>query len=285
MSSKDSKCVDFLQSALPKLRMRWDGFRKVRRQVCRRIEQRIKQLGLDDIAAYRDYLESEASEWSRLDQMCRISISRFYRDRGVFNLLRDEVFPRLAETVTVRTDKTIRIWSAGCASGEEPYTLKLMWEIGLQSRFPELDLEITATDADPHLLERAHRGCYPASSIKDFPSDWLDVAFTRSDGEYRVVDRFRNGINFQLQDIRCEQPAGPFDLILCRHLAFTYFDESLQRKTLAQINKRLAPGGFLVIGKQESLPRTDHFELQEVKPHSGIYVRASNGQRELVIDW
>src|SRR5438477_9810042 len=119
-------CVEFLQWALPRLRMRWDGFRKVRRQVCRRIERRSRELGLTDLAAYRDYLERRPDEWARLDALCRVTISRFYRDRETFAALEQEVLPALA-----RGGAEIEVWSAGCASGEEPYTLALLWKLEL----------------------------------------------------------------------------------------------------------------------------------------------------------
>jgi chemotaxis protein methyltransferase CheR len=141
----------------------------------------------------------------------------------------------------------------------------------VQPQFPDLKLHITATDADPHMLERARRGCFPASSLKDFPEEWTNTVFSRSGGEYRVRDIFRSGIDLLCEDIRQIQPAGPFDLILCRHLAFTYFDDSLQKDILKELVARLRPGGILVIGKQETLPKPSTGELCLAMPHSGIY--------------
>ena len=98
----DLDCVQFLQWALPMMRMRWPGFRKVRRQVCKRVDRRLRRLGLVDVTAYRAYLDDHPDEWSQLDQLCRIPISRFYRDRGVFDLLRDDVLPSLAAAARAR---------------------------------------------------------------------------------------------------------------------------------------------------------------------------------------
>src|SRR5918999_3370615 len=113
-SLTDVDCVSLLQWALPRLGLRWEGFRRPRRQVCRRIQTRIRELGLDGVAAYRTYLEAGPDEWPVLERLCRVTISRFYRDRGVWDVLRAELEPR-------------RIWSAGCASGEEAYTAALVW--------------------------------------------------------------------------------------------------------------------------------------------------------------
>ena len=267
----DTDCVQFLQDVLPKLRMRWPGFRKVRRQVCKRVHRRLQHLRLEDVAAYREYLNRHPAEWHVLDEFCRITISRFYRDRGVFDLVRDRVLPLLAEAATVDGSCRIRAWIAGCASGEEVYTLKLIWELGPRRGFSAVQLHITATDADPRMLQRARRASYGASSIKDFPAEWTPLAFERSGEELRVRDDFRGGIELQTQDIRHQQPDGPFDLILCRHLAFTHFDDSLQEDVLRRILARLRPGGILLIGKQETLPRAAGGALKVFERHSGIY--------------
>jgi chemotaxis protein methyltransferase CheR len=267
---KDPDCVQFLQWALPRMQMRWPGFRKVRRQVCKRIDRRLSELRLADVSAYREYLQAHQEEWSVLDSFCRIPISRFYRDRGVFDHLRDHILPGLATMARAKGDRSLQCWSAGCASGEEVYTVNLLWMLHLGSRFPDLQLRITATDSDPNMLDRARRGCYPASSLKDIPEDWLSAAFKESGRCWCLKPEFRNDIAFAQQDLRHDVPAGRFHLVLCRHLAFTYFDGALQRETLARILTKLVPGGILVTGKQEPLP-IQLAELQACEPQMGIY--------------
>ncbi len=93
----DRECVEFLQWALPMMRMHWPGFRKVRGQVCKRISRRIGTLGLPNVAGYQTYLGVNPDEWRTLASLCRITISRFYRDRGVFDYIGNVVLPRLAE--------------------------------------------------------------------------------------------------------------------------------------------------------------------------------------------
>jgi chemotaxis protein methyltransferase CheR len=129
-----------------------------------------------------------------------------------------------------------------------------------------------ATDSDPNMLARAQEACYSASILKDFPNQWLQVAFERKDDSYCVRPALRATIEFVLQDIRREMPAGDFDLILCRHVAFTYFDEPLQRQTLQRLVAKLPPGGILVTGKQEPLP-SGCFELEELRPRIGIHCK------------
>ena len=251
---RDQECVALLQWALPRLGLRWPGFRRVRRQVCKRISRRMAELGLPDTAAYRARLEADPAEWSVLDAYCWISVSRFYRDRGVFEDLAGAILPELARAAIARDRHTLRAWSAGCASGEEPYSLRLAWDFDVAPALPDAELHIAATDTSPALLERAKRAVYAASALKELPAGWRSSAFDGLDGSYRLREKFRSGVQFRQQDIRKAMPAGRFDLILCRNLAFTYFEPDLQRAILGRLVKRLVPGGALLVGAHEALP-------------------------------
>jgi chemotaxis protein methyltransferase CheR len=250
---KDTDCVAFLQWALPRLRMRWPGFRRVRRQVCKRVGRRFTELGLEGTDAYRLFLQDHPEEWEVLDSFCRITVSRFFRDREVWRHLQDKVLPHLARTVG-RGDGRLRCWSVGCASGEEPYTLALIWALALEDRFPTVSLEILATDAHPTMLERARRACYPTASLREAPKDWVVAAFRSVKSELCFRRAFRERVELRLSDVRHELPEGAFHLILCRNLVFTYFDLSLQQRVLSEILPRLADGGRLVLGGHEALP-------------------------------
>jgi chemotaxis protein methyltransferase CheR len=250
----DRDCILFLQWALPRMRLRWPGFRPVRRQVCRRVGERINGLGLAGAAAYRDYLEQQSGEWEFLDRCCRITISRFFRDQGVFRALEQSVLPDLARAVRSRGGQALACWSAGCASGEEPMSLAILWRLRLQERFPGLRLNILATDADENMLERAAFGRYRASSLKDLPAIFRAEAFDAIAGEFMLRESFRDYVRFLQHDLRKGPPDGPFDLVLCRNSAFTYFEESLQEEVLAAITDAMVPGGALVVGIHESLP-------------------------------
>ena len=212
------------------------------------------ELGLADVAAYREQLERNPLEWRWLDALCTISISRFWRNAGVFDRLVDEVLPGLAERALLRGDRSLRCWSAGCASGEEPYSLAMAWEHRLRHRFPSLALNIIATDCDPKMIERAHAGRFSAGSLNSLPASWARKDFVREGDQYRVLDFYRNAIDFRLQDLRATMPRGPFDLVLCRNLAFTYFDEALQGRVFEGICASLHSGGILVLGSHESPP-------------------------------
>ena len=250
---RDVECVEFLQWALPRLRMRWPGFRKVRRQVCRRIERRLRELGLPGLDAYRAYLQANPEEWERLDGLCYVTVSRFYRDRGVFEFLQGAVLPELARQAC-RRGAALEIWSAGCASGEEPYTLALIWHLALASQFPALALHVLATDVDETVLRRARAAEYPESSLRELPDAWRHAAFVELDGRYRLGRELRSSVTVRRHDLRQSPPSGPFDLVLCRNVAFTYFDLDLQREVADRLAACIRPGGALVFGAHETLP-------------------------------
>jgi chemotaxis protein methyltransferase CheR len=250
---RDLECVDFLRWALPRQRLRWEGYRKVRRQVCRRVERRLRELGLSGAGAYRTYLEENPGEWLLLDALCHVTISRFYRDRGTFELLARTVLPDLARRASGRGD-AVEAWSAGCASGEEPYSLVLAWEHAIRPSLPDVSLHVLASDADGTMVERAKAASYEESSLRELPASWLRTGFTRRGGRYHLRPRFRRPVTVVVHDVRERPPAGSYDLVLCRNLAFTYFDAALQLEVAGSLHGALGPEGVLVLGSHETLP-------------------------------
>ena len=251
---QDTDCIEFLRRQLPRLELRWAGYRKVRRTVCKRLRRRLHELGLDGLEAYDALLEQDPGEWHRLESFCRIPISRFYRDRGVFETIARHVLPDLAQRAAIRGDGRVRCWSAGCASGEEPYSVRIAFSQHAERAHPGVHIRILATDAEPAMLRRAAEACYGKGSLKDLPSAVLDQAFLRQDDRYVLRADLKAGVRFLEHDIRSEQPGQPADLILCRNLAFTYFNEALQLRVLSRLDNHLQPGGYLIIGAHERLP-------------------------------
>jgi chemotaxis protein methyltransferase CheR len=218
-SASDAECVAFLQWALPHLGRRWAGYRKVRRQVCRRARHRVHALGLGSLADYRTHLERHPEEWQDLDALTNITISRFHRDRGVFAFIQSEVLPILVERPRDSGSGIVRAWSAGCASGEEPYTLAIIWELEIAPRAPGIDLQILATDVEPAMLRRSREARYPASALRELRESWREAALISDDDELALLPRFRHHVSIARHDIRTDPPDGLFDLILCRYVA------------------------------------------------------------------
>jgi chemotaxis protein methyltransferase CheR len=251
---KDEACVQFLQWALPQMQLLWPGFRRVRGQVCKRVGRRIAELGLADETAYRDYLQSHAVEWQTLATLCRITISRFYRDKAVFNCLSETLLPQLCEALRRQNAKELRCWSAGCARGEEPYSLVLLWKFILQQRYPEMDISVNATDIDPEMIRHAQQACYAFSSVKNLSPAWCQAAFEPSEDQYCLRQVYRSPVTLQLGDVEKVACAQTYHLVCCRNLVFTYFNLERQALFLNKLRQQMTPGGVLVLGAHESLP-------------------------------
>jgi chemotaxis protein methyltransferase CheR len=249
------ECAIFLHWCLPRLRMRYEGFRKVRKRLCRPLGERIAGLGLAGFPAYRVFVEKHPDEWSVIDEICRISITRFYRDQQVFAYIAREILPSLCRRMVDRRETLLRIWSAGCNAGQEPYTIRILWS-SCARQYPGIALQVIGTDIDAGLLERARQARYGFSALKELPQELRARAFETSSApeQYQLRAEYRQGVVFERQDIRRELPAGQFDLILCRNLVFTYFDEELQRQIARRIADKLVAGGYLVLGSHESVP-------------------------------
>lgn len=246
--------IRFLQWALPKLGYRWEGFRKPRNQVIKRIRHRIGELklsgGYDD---YREYLEIHSQEWETLDRLLNVTISKFFRDRKVWDFLRTQILPAVFQN----TSRAITIWSAGCCNGEEPYSCAMIGEqLSISSSASE-KITILATDRNPEVLQRAKAGHYPAGALKELTNDEIDQFFHRIEGQdddYQIDRRIKKMVYFERRDIRKSLPPRKFDLVFCRNLVFTYFAKNEQSKFLDQMKPLLNSGGFLVIGSNEELP-------------------------------
>ncbi len=218
------------------------------------MKRRLRELGLARFDEYRARLESDAEELARAATFCRVTISRFFRDRAIFEHLRRAVLPELAAR-----GRPVRAWSAGCATGEEPYTLRIIWDLELAPRGAP-PLEVVATDAGEEVLARARAALYERNSLKELPAALRDAAFVAEGRLLRLRDAHRRGVTFLQQELREVRPDGPFDLVLSRNLAFTYFDAAEQLETARRFHERLVPGGLLIIGSHETLPPGAAFE-------------------------
>ncbi len=261
-------CKAFLQKALPVLNRRWAGYRKVKNQVCKRIKRRIRGLELAGFEEYWQYLQDNPGEWKALDACCDITISRFYRDHDVYDYIKDEILPDLVESIKDGTP--FGVWSAGCCSGEEPYTLALISTFVLSRIKPESQIHIVATDVNGALLKKAKKGCYQNSSLRELPEEWKQAAFESKGKVFCLKTAYKKHVEFLQQDIRTNCPKGSFKLILCRNLVAMYFNSKVQLQVYGQIGNRLETGGYLVLGKHEILP-SDLKDFELVHPHFRVY--------------
>ncbi len=240
---------EFLKRTAALLGLQWRRFQ--RRSIKRRVERRFSDLGLSSFQEYFARVEADPGEQQRLSQMLNVTISRFFRDRDVFERLASSILPSV---LGKKEGGSLRVWVIGCASGEEPYSLALLWKESLEAQWPSIPLCLIATDIDEGLLKRAEQGRYKRSSVGEVPERILQKYFVLEGGSY-VLDRaIRDSIEFKRHDILHGEPLSEMDIVLCRNVAFTYFSRSSQVEVLKKIFESLRDGGYMVIGKEESLP-------------------------------
>jgi len=215
----------------------------------RRIGARMRARGVHRYDAYAALLRRDPAESQRLLDALTIHVSRFYRNTETWDAIGAAVLPALWG----RRAGRLRCWSAGCAAGEEPYTLAmLLLEQAGRPGSPPLQSVIDATDYDGASLERAAGGSYSRTAIKDLPARWIRRYFEGHDPVVLAPD-VRRLVRLARHDLtRDPPPAPPYDLVLCRNVAI-YFDSPTQERILSLLTDALAPGGCLILGKVETI--------------------------------
>jgi chemotaxis protein methyltransferase CheR len=240
--------------------------------VRRRIAVRMRACGVHTYADYRALLDASPVEYERLRDALTINVTRFYRNAETWNLLRGEILPTLCTT----WPGELRAWSAGCSSGEEAYTLATVLAEGFDhDGHPEhlQRVAIDATDVDRVSLDRARAARYDAERLVEMPPELVRAYFEAEGLEYRVTERVRRRVFVRTLDLSREAPPrAEYHLILCRNVVI-YFDRPMQERLFQTFAAALAPGGFLVLGKVETLfgPARDRLTL--VEPRERVYRR------------
>jgi two-component system CheB/CheR fusion protein len=245
--------------ALLRARAKLD-FRYYRRKMlARRVERRmglnhIDELG-DDLAHLREYPE----EVDRLTRDLLLSVTSFFRDPEAFHALESEVIARLV--AGKESDGTLRVWVPGCATGEEPYSIAMLFLERLAAAQKMCRLQMFATDVDEEALEVARQGIYPESISADVSPERLARFFTRADDSaYQIGKPVREVVVFAAQNLISDAPFSKMDLISCRNVLI-YLESDVQNKILDLLHFGLNPGGYLFLGPSESIGRqTDLFE-------------------------
>lgn len=258
----------FLQNICHPLGLEW---RKYRRRAARhRLDRRIRELCLSDYPAYLERLRTDPREAARLADLMRVTVSRFFRDSTCWTDLAVKALPEMLADKSA--DTTLRVWSAGCCGGEEPYTLALVWLEYLRPLFPGCSIDILATDIDDSSLERASNALYASGSLREVPSDILDRWFSRTNGMWLVDERVKELVRFQRRNLMEDAPPSGLDLVLCRYLVFTYYRGERLMKAAERLWGALRPGGLLMTGRSEALDGIGK-DLFEPLPGTGCLYR------------
>lgn len=258
---------EFLKETAPLFGLHWRPFQ--RRGLKRKIEKRIIEIGLPNFDEYLLRVQKDPEEQSYLSKILTVTISRFFRDKEVFDTLEHSIIPTIIKNKDEGDE--FELWSIGCASGEEPYSFLLLWKEKFEKVYPQIHLSILATDINEKLLERAKEGKYKKSSLKEAPEEVLQKFFKIKDGFYILDESIRKSMEFRRHDIVREEPFNGMDIIFCRNLAFTYFSKECQMDVLKKISKSLSDREYLIIGKDEFLPLTYPTLFVPIFPTEKIY--------------
>ena len=217
----------------------------------RRIAVRIRARGASGCAEYSGMLDNDPREYERLVRSLTVNVTKFFRNWETYSAIDQKVVPALME----RDEGEIRIWSAGCSSGEEPYSIGiLMHKHAAANGGARLDsVSIVGTDIDTDCLGEAERAVYTESSLGDAPADLRERYFPRVAGLHAMRPEVRRLVKFEVRDLLHFHP--PFEdahLIVCRNVII-YLERAAQDALFAHFHQTLAPGGFLVLGKVETL--------------------------------
>jgi two-component system, chemotaxis family, CheB/CheR fusion protein len=228
--------------------------------IMRRLQRRLVATRSGELRQYLRLVQRSPEEYQRLASSFLIKVTGFFRDAELFDHLRDSVLPQLVEEATRRERRELRIWSAGCATGEEAYSLAILAAQATGSR-KDLDVRIFATDLDAEAVAFARRGIYPPAAVAAVPESILNDYFIASDGSYEISKRVRSSTVFGQHDLAQQAPFPSMDLVLCRNVLI-YFTSDLQRRALQLFAFSLRDAGYLVLGKAETAaPLPEYFAL------------------------
>lgn len=218
--------------------------------ITRRIAKRMAQFNLKTLEEYIQLLRTDEEEGKLLSKDFLIGVTKFFRDKGAFDILRDQVLDKLAEEK--EEGALLKIWVTACSTGEEAYSIAILVDQVLQKKNKWLDVKIFATDTDSNAVEYAARGVYPASVVKEIAPDLVKKYFVKNENKkYQIVPRLRKQIVFARHNILKDPPFIKNDLVSCRNMLI-YMDNILQRQVLASLHFALNAGGFLFLGPSES---------------------------------
>ncbi len=221
-----------------------------RQSLLRRIRRRMQIVGISDFEDYQDYLEIHPGEFSELFNTILINVTSFFRDKGAWDYLAKEIIPRII--TSKKEDEVIRIWSAGCATGEEAYTIAMLMIEALGEEAFKDRIKIFATDIDDAALAQARQASYTMKDIEAVPPEMKDKYFQIQGGAYVFRPDLRRSVIFGRHNLIQDAPISHLDLLICRN-TLMYFNAETQAKILARFHFALSDSGHLFLGRAELL--------------------------------
>jgi len=254
MSQPDPNFEHLLEFVRDQRGFDYTGYR--RPTLMRRFEKRMQEVRADDWEAYQAYLLEHPEEFSELFNTILINVTGFFRDRETWDLIATEVLTRLLDERP--SEAPIRVWSAGCASGEEPYTISMLLVEALGEEAFKRRVKIYATDVDDDALAQARDASYTAKQLEGVPPQLRERYFQQQNHGFAFRPDLRRTVIFGRNDLHRDPPISRVDLLVSRN-TLMYFGADVQQRILANFYFALNRGGFLVVGKAESLQRGRSF--------------------------
>jgi two-component system CheB/CheR fusion protein len=222
----------------------------------RRIVRRMAMAAIetDDMDRYLEVLGGDAHELDLLARDLLINVTSFFRDPGVFELLSEKIVPDIVRKHP--PDHPLRIWIAGCSTGEETYSLTMLFREQIAAAKRNIKLQVFASDVDPDAVAKAREGLYPETIEADVSAERLARFFSREEHCYRVSPELRAAVVFTVQDVLADPPFSRLDLVSCRNLLI-YLRQEAQAKVLALFHFALREGGVLLLGSSETVGNAD----------------------------
>lgn len=243
----------------------------------RRIGQRLVAVGCGNYQDYHSHLVRHEEEIDALLDAITINVSQFFRNPLIFEFLAERVLPDIIEDKLRRQEPALRVWSAGCAMGEEPYSVAILINELLEKDASALNLHIFATDIDPKALHGAKTAVYERSSIENVKYGLLTKYFTAAGEAFRLNPETSSVVTFSSYDmldtkhrVPPDSIFGNFDLVLCRNLLI-YFNTERQMDIFSRLYHALAPGGYLVLGEVEAPIQEYRHAFSRVADYCPIY--------------
>ena len=230
----------------------------------RRIQRRIQITQTDSVEAYVEYLKSDAEEVTLLFEDLLIGVTHFFRDPEAFDALQQTAMASLVENSA--DSKSIRIWIAGCSSGEEVYSIAMLLAEEMERQNVRSQVQIFATDIDERSLKKAHHARYPESIAEQITPERLDRFFIKQDGLYQISKDLREMCIFSKHSLISDPPFSRLDLVSCRNLLI-YFDTDLQQRLIPLFHYTLREGGYLFLGSSENLSAHSELFRSVDEPH------------------
>ncbi|HEY0064008.1 MAG TPA: CheR family methyltransferase, partial [Telluria sp.] len=250
--------------ALLRSRTGHDFAKYKRATVLRRIERRLQVRQKTTLTQYRDTLREDRSEAEALLRDMLIGVTQFFRDTDAFEAIEKEVIPQLFSGA--QSGDAIRIWSAGCSTGEETYSLGILMSEYISKQGTGQDFQIFGSDIDDRAIATARAGLYSAAIARDLSGARLTEHFNKEEGKYRIKKSVRDKILFANQNLLRDPPFSKLDMISCRNLLI-YLNRETHSTVLEMFHFVLKPGGFLFLGSSESAEAVAEFFVPIDKKH------------------